>query len=232
MKTGWKQGAGLLLLLVAGLAAAEPVWETVRQASRRGEVSSYVREVPDHDVKSFKGVVEIPLPMPNVIAVLADLENLPQWVFQCERSFRERDWPETVYYVEFHTPWPVNNREAVLRNVVSQDLRTLAVTIATTAVPGFRPESRGKVRVPELNNRFLVEPLPDGWTRVSFETLVDPGGAIPAWMSNWIATSAPRDTLKALAKQAALPRYNLRAEQVRLPGLPRLQAPVLVSRQP
>jgi hypothetical protein len=216
----------LLALLAVGSAWAEPAWETVTQGRQRGEVSSYVREVPGHDVKSFKGVVETPLPMTAILAVLADLNNLPNWVFQCERSRHDLNWPDVVYYLEFHTPWPVNNREAVLRNTVSQDPQTLVVTINTVAIQGYVGASRGRVRIPELNNRFLIEPLKDGGTRVSFETLVDPGGAIPAWVSNWIATSAPKETLTALLKQAMLPQYRHRkAEAVRLPGLPDLVAP-------
>lgn len=221
-----KTTASGMILLAVCTAWAEPAWEPVTQARHRGEVSSYVREVPGHDVKSFKGVVDAPFPMTAILAVLADINNLPNWVFQCERARHDPAWPDVVYYMEFHTPWPVNNREAVLRNTVSQDPQTLTVTINTVAIPGYVGPSRGRVRVPELNNRFVIEPLKDGGTRVSFETLVDPGGAIPAWMSNWIATSAPKDTLNALLKQAALPQYRNRSvEAVRLPGLPDLKAP-------
>lgn len=218
---------------VSGTAWADSGWETVSQARHRGEVSSYVRVVPGHNVKSFKGVVEAPYPMTAILAVLADIDNLQHWVFQCERARHDNSWPDVVYYMEFHTPWPVNNREAVLRNTPVQDPQTLTVTINTVAVPGYVGASRGRVRVPELNNRFIIEPLKDGGTRVSFETLVDPGGAIPAWMSNWIATSAPRDTLKALLKQAALPQYRHRpVHEVRLPGLPGLKAPPVTGPVP
>lgn len=53
---------------------------------------------------------------------------------------------------------------------------------------------------------------------ISFETLVDPAGSISAWMSNWIATSAPKYTLRALLKQAALPSYQVKVESVHLSG--------------
>ncbi|HQV23389.1 MAG: hypothetical protein H6996_02910 [Moraxellaceae bacterium] len=198
---------------------ADSVWQAVSQAKKRGEVNSYVRDVTGYAVKSFKGVVEAPHPMPHILAVLADIDGLPNWAFQCERAFRQQQWPDAVYYMEFHTPWPVNNREAVLKNTITQDANTFTITIKTVAVQGYMPPSKGKVRVPELNNQFVIEPLKDGWTRITFETLVDPGGAIPAWMSNWIATSAPKETLNALIKQSALPRYQLRAEDVHLAGL-------------
>lgn len=211
--------------LLANPVFADSAWQPVSQAKKRGEVSSYVRDVAGYEVKSFKGVVEAPYPMNYIMAVLADIEGLPNWAFQCKRAFKDSKWPETVYYMEFHTPWPVNNREAVLRNTVTQDLNTFAITIKTVAVQGYMSPSKGKVRVPELNNQFFIEPLKDNWTRISFETLVDPGGAIPAWMSNWIATSAPQETLNALVKQAALPRYQLKAENVKFSGLKTLLMP-------
>jgi hypothetical protein len=210
---------GLLCFFVVLPVGADTAWQSVTQAKKRGEVSSYVREVAGHEVKSFKGVVEAPYPMTSLLAVLADINSLPNWVFQCERAYQEDNWPDVVYYMEFHTPWPVSNREAVLKNTATQDLNTFAVTINTVAINGYVPASKKRVRVPELNNRFYLEPLKDGWTRVSFETLVDPGGAIPAWMSNWIATSAPKETLNALVKQAALPRYQVKAENLHIGGL-------------
>lgn len=210
---------GLLWFFVVLPVCADTAWQSVTQAKKRGEVSSYVREVAGHAVKSFKGVVEAPYPMTSLLAVLADINSLPNWVFQCERAYQEENWPDVVYYMEFHTPWPVSNREAVLKNTATQDLKTFAVTINTVAINGYVPASKKRVRVPELNNRFYLEPLQDGWTRVSFETLVDPGGAIPAWMSNWIATSAPKETLNALVKQAALPRYQVKAENLHIGGL-------------
>ena len=217
---------GLLGLIITTTAWANSDWQTVSQARHRGEVSSYVRDVVGHDVKSFKGIVETSVSMSAVLAVLADIDNLPNWVFQCEQARQEANWPDSVYYMEFHTPWPVNNREAVLRNTTSQDAQTLAITINTIAVTGYVGASRGRVRVPELNNRFLIEPLKDGGTRVSFETLVNPGGAIPAWVSNWIATSAPKETLTGLLKQAALPKYrDAPVESIHLSGLATIKLP-------
>ncbi len=217
---------GWLGVIATTLAWGNPNWETIRQAHQRGEVSSYVRDIAGHDVKSFKGVVETSLPMAAILAVLADVSNLPNWVFQCERARQEASWPESIYYMEFHTPWPVNNREAVLSNNASQDPQTLTVTINTVAVNGYVGASHGRVRVPELNNRFLIEPLKDGGTQVSFETLVNPGGSIPAWVANWIATSAPKDTLNGLLKQAALPKYrNTAVEAIHLAGLTTIKLP-------
>lgn len=57
--------------------SADTAWQTVTQAKKRGEVSSYVREVAGYAVKSFKGVVEAPYPMTSILAVLSDINGLP-----------------------------------------------------------------------------------------------------------------------------------------------------------
>jgi len=218
-------------VVLAALCLSWPVqpaaaWELVSQGTQRGEVTSYVREVPGFAVKSFRGVVETSLPMSAVLAAFSDLEAFPNWVFQCKRVMRQPDWPEPVYYAEFKAPWPVSNREAVLRNQPQQDPQTLAVTVHTTAIGGYVGASSGRVRIPLLDNRFLFEPLRDGGTRISFETLVKPGGSIPAWVSNWVATSAPKETLGGLLRQAALPKYrNRSAANIHVRGLPVLQLP-------
>jgi len=73
---------GLLCFFLVMPVCADTAWQSVTQAKKRGEVSSYVREVADHAVKSFKGVVEAPYPMTSLLAVLADINSLPNWVFQ------------------------------------------------------------------------------------------------------------------------------------------------------
>ncbi|HET8730415.1 MAG TPA: START domain-containing protein [Moraxellaceae bacterium] len=216
----WSGAVALGWICAIGLAWADGPWEVVHQGTKRGEVTSYVKEVDGHDVKAFKGVVEAPVPMSALLAVLTTVDSLPDWVFQCVRARHDAGWPEPVHYLEFHAPWPVSNREVVVRNNYSQDPQTYVVSVNTTAITGYMPPSDGKVRVPELNNRFVFEPLKDGWTRVTFETLVDPGGSLPAWVSNWVATSAPRVTLNGMMKLAAQPRFrNKPVEEIKLPGL-------------
>ena len=64
------------------------------------------------------------------------------------------------------------------------------------------------MRIPALDNRFVVTPLADGWTRVEFRTFVDPGGKVPVWLANLVATKAPLVTLEGLQAQLEKPRFK------------------------
>ena len=154
-------------------------WELVRDARARDDVMTWVRPVPGNPLKAFKGRIEVPLPMLTVMAVLADTENYPQWVFQCDEAHLLPELGPEFVYIHVAGIWPVDDRDMPLRNHVQQNPDTLAVTLTSTVEPDLIPTTRNTVRVPSLNNTFLIEPLSDGWTRVTFQTFVDPGGLYP-----------------------------------------------------
>ena len=81
------------------------------------------------------------------------------------------------------------------------------------------------MRIPALDNQFVLTPMEDGWIRVQFETFVDPGGSVPVWLANLVATRAPYETLEGLKEQLEKPRFaNARREDLpALPGMDQLE---------
>ncbi|MDX1805074.1 MAG: hypothetical protein R3292_13440, partial [Alcanivorax sp.] len=60
--------------------------------------------------------------------------------------------------------------------------------------------------------------------KVRFETFVDPGGRVPVWLANLVATRAPLDTLRGLKAQLRKPRFAqaTRQDLPKLPGIDQL----------
>ena len=77
------------------------------------------------------------------------------------------------------------------------------------------------MRIPALDNQFVITPLADGWVRVKFETFVDPGGNVPVWLANLVSTRAPLVTLEGLKEQLQKPRFAqaTRGDLPELPGM-------------
>ena len=205
-------GVFLSLVLLCGSLAADVDdgdWRKIRQASERDDVSTWVQPVPDNPLNAFKGEIEVPHPMERVMIVLGDIERFPEWVFQCdEAELRLDEWGPEIVRIKINGIWPVSDRDAVARSTIEQDPETLAITIRSFAEDDILAPQDGYVRIPSLDNLFVLTPLDDGWTRVTFRTFVDPGGAIPKWLANFVATRAPLWTLQNMYKQMQHERYQ------------------------
>lgn len=216
---------GLLLLLFACLLSSPAcatsdvaAWQSVRVGEFRSDTSTWSREVPGNPLKAFRGEVELPYSMLEVLAVLADIDNYPRWIYQCDYAWHFRSIADDVVYVRIKGIGPVDDRDVLTRTRLTQDPETLRITVHSWAVQDLYPSHPSAVRMPELENLFILEPLRDDWTRVTFQTFADPGGWIPDWVANMVARNAPRDTLDDLKKRLRNKRYHI-SEVAELPFL-------------
>ena len=202
------------LLLTTPLFAGTD-WELVREGESRGDVTTWVKPIPGNPLKAFRGMIEVPHSMLTAFAVLGDVPRYDEWVFQCDGARLLPDLGNDIAYVHVAGIWPVSDRDIVTRTDFSQDADSLAIDMHSIAVPSLYPPEKGTVRVRHLDNRFTVTPLPDGWTRITFETFADPGGFIPGWLANLVAERAPRDSLNGMARLMQEPQYQItRASQL------------------
>lgn len=195
-------------------------WEKVRGAKHRGDVTTWVRPVPGNPLKAFKGQIEVPYNMLTVLAVFADVERFPEWVFQCDQARLLPEIGFDIAYVHIAGIWPVDARDVVARTSLSQDPDTLAISVHSVAAQNLYPEQKKTVRIPAFDSSFIMEPLNDGWTRITFESFVDPGGAIPAWLANFVAVRAPRDSLEGMRKLMPEAQYQISSSAPLIPQLP------------
>ena len=220
---------GLSCLLLSLPLLAREGWESVATAKAPGEVSTWVRAVEGAQVKEFLGEVEVPHHPLQVLKVLDHVEGFPAWVFRCKRAERI---PGVGVYLQIKGVWPASDRDATLQSRV--EVRADRVAILTTAHPELKPEHEDYVRIPELKNSFEVIPLPGGGSRVLFQTFVGPGGALPKWLSNFVARQGPLETLNNLKKVLGEVQAQPTAD-----GLSRIYTPevladlqVLLARKP
>lgn len=205
----------IMMPLVAGLlwqpahAEQQHPWELVQEAEGRDGVTTWTRKVDGFTLKAFKGQTEVPYSMLTVLAVIADVERFPEWVFQCDDARLLPEVGENVAYVHIKGIWPVSDRDVATETLVTQDPETLAIELATRNGDDLYPVQEGKVRIPQLKNTFTLEPMDDGWTRITFDTFVDPGGYIPGWLANLVAVRAPRDSLNDMYRLMQEPVYHV-----------------------
>ena len=213
----------LIMLLLLGSPAWASDWQLNHRGDGPGQVTTYVREVSNSPVKAFRGEVRVQASMVSVLAVLTAVDTFPQWIFQSQSARRLASDGQEKIYMRFNGIWPVSDRDVVIGNTFSQDTKGV-ITLHSTNLANQVKKNSNCVRIPDLDNRFVLTPLAGGGVKVRFETFVDPGGRVPVWLANLVATRAPLDTLRGLKAQLRKPRFAqaTRQDLPKLPGIDQL----------
>lgn len=195
------------LLLPAFALAADP-WRLV---SDHDGVRVYMQQVEGSRLKTFRGVTEIEIKdWQSIGAVINDYANAPRWLHYVSavqeigrRSPLDRD---LIFQTDM--PWPVADREAVVRGRSWNPPGTSDTVIRFENAPTLLPPNEDYVRFPAFNARFDFHWLGGHRVQVTYELVADPGGYIPDWIANIVLKDAPYLTLKRFAKVIDLPGYQ------------------------
>ncbi|WP_345085630.1 START domain-containing protein, partial [Nemorincola caseinilytica] len=108
---------------------------------------------------------------------------------------------ELIYYTEKKMPWPLSNRDVVMQMKLVLD--TVAGTLIMTAhsIENMVPLKSGVVRVPASEVTWKVSTISPGTMKIEYSAQADPGGTVPAWVTNMFLTKGPYETFTNLRKQ-------------------------------
>jgi uncharacterized protein YndB with AHSA1/START domain len=223
-------GAGALCALVAliGVAGAsgaeEPdgargPWQLVR--SDKGIVV-HRRTVAGSQLKEFRGIGVIEAPVSAVMAVLNDSEHRREWMAESkeQRTLEQIDLTTVVLYSRLAAPWPVADRDLVMRATTRFEAAQsrVVIEISSTTHPSA-PPVKGVVRMPSMQAHWHLSPVLGGkWTHAEYQVHVNAGGSLPTWLANLSSKKIPYDTIAALQKQVKQRQYP--EYQSKIEGLP------------
>ena len=192
------------LFLIAGSAQASD-WQFLKT---KKDVKVYKKEVPGSPLVAFKGIMVMPTPIAKVAQVLldTDTETKKQWIDMIEefRVLEEGDY-YGVSYSSYGLPWPLADRDYVVRSELVIDNQKNQVTVELKSVDHPKAPATSGVRATLIGSRYLLQPMGEDKTLVTVEIQTDPKGMLPSWLVNLIQADWPSNTLSALAEQAAKP---------------------------
>lgn len=202
---------GLALALLVALTGASVVsrpalaWQLVHaEDSLRVEQ----REYPGSPLLEVRGVLRLRTTLNAVMALLRDAAYNDQWVYRSggARILLQEGYPSAYVYGVVDAPWPMQDRDTVVRFDYQQDPVTRVVLITITNFPDYVPPVDGLVRVPEFGGFWQLEPDAAGWVRVTYQVRGHPGGMIPVWLANRAASRSVVETLRNMP--GAVRRYT------------------------
>jgi hypothetical protein len=184
-------------------------WQVVETSSRGIVVRKRVGASEDA-LSAFQGEGVIRGNVLQVLAVILDAAQVEHWAYGITDAARitgprgagQADGDELLYLYS-DTPWPVRDRDMVVRREVDVLKPAEAFRVRMHCVANGRPERDGVVRVRRCHSQFTLVRATDDTTRVVYETELDPAGSVPGWASRWVAKTAPLRTLEALEARAS-----------------------------
>jgi hypothetical protein len=168
-----------------------------------------LRREPDREFPTFRGVGRIAAPMWDVFAVVLDVDSHTQWMHQCAAARVVENESKRVRYVYNRTdaPWPVADRDVVVRSEVTFPKNGAEIHLDFKGVPGKHIPMIGVIRMPFMRGSYHLEAKGENETSVEYQVNADPGGTIPDWLVERVTRDLPMHTVA-----------NLRAHSVRRAG--------------
>ncbi|MBC7776730.1 MAG: START domain-containing protein [Phycisphaerae bacterium] len=171
-------------------------------------VKVYYRKTSD--IYELKLVTSLKVSLSGLVTLLSEVDNYPKWGYKVSESRELKkvsDW-ETYYYSRLDFPWPLDDRDIVVRSRVEQDPVTRRITATSVAVPDYLPTNKSVVRMRNAHTTWTLVPGLGGWTYVEYYIYSDPGGSLPDWLVNMALDVGPRETIKNIRSFVQQEKYQ------------------------
>lgn len=163
-------------------------------------VTAYTRGVAGSDFREFKVETTIDTTVDALIAMQRDVKNHTKWIDSVKTAELIKEDADNYYtHTVANAPWPVKDRDSAVRNAITRHDENSA-TIAFTSDNSLAPTKKGCERVGAVKGTWQFTSVGNGKVDLIYSAHIDPGGNIPAWLSNKFSIDVPFNTIKALVK--------------------------------
>ena len=195
-------------------------WEKVKS-----EAGVEVFEKQINGKVAFRGIGLMEGDPAKLVGVLENPARWKDWIdnFQSGRLLEKKNDFHKVFYQAFDSPFPVSDRDLIYESKIScgDEGRTFLVEMRSVR-HALAPKTVG-VRVNLTYASYRIEVIGKERMKVTFETMSDPGGSIPGFMTNWATRSYPVTLFEGLEEKSREPIKRKPPSKVEEGGLRRFQ---------
>ena len=158
------------------------------------------RQIAGSAVRVVRTEVDINAPFDRVFALLLDASQRPRWDTVCAEAsvHKQLSDSEDIIYIVNDLPWPVSDRDMVLRRQWSMTADGSQARIHASAENQLLPRVEGRVRVEKAEGVWTVLRTGASTVRVRAVLHAEPGGPIPSWLMNTLAVQGPYNAMAKL----------------------------------
>lgn len=195
-------------MLSFALAAQSPAQPWTFKHEKSGIKVFYKDE--DTGIYDLKLVFSVHASMHALATLLTDVESYTKWVYKTNESWRVRTVSDTemYYYNSSDFPWPMSDRDVVVRSNISYNPETKTLISASKAVSGQVDLRKDRVRMDVTDTRWHCADKGNGDIEIEYTLKSDPGGVLPDWLVNMALDWGPVETMKNLKKMLNEEKYR------------------------
>jgi START domain len=176
-------------------------WQVIDQD--RG-ITISKRQVPGFALPAFRGQGRIKGNVLQVLSVMLDLKAVEKWAHGVGSSkpLQRIDERTNLVYVTSDLPWPVRERDMIVRSVVEVLKPKEQFRLSLDCEPEAKAET-SMIRVKQCHSTLTLKKVDEQTTEVDYVMTLDPGGYLPRWATEFVSKNTPRKTLVMLEERAA-----------------------------
>ena len=193
----------LILCLLKTPLALGIQWEYIHT---KENVEVYRRDVANSELIAVKGRTVLPYARSEVLSLMIDHTRRHLWVDRLDSIERIKIYDgklDAVSYYKVDLPWPVSDRDFVVRTRIWYEPKTDAIMSETRSVEGIKPEQRSYVRAFSHQSTVSLKKASDNETHIEVIASIDPRGNLPTWLVNYLQTKWAHVTLTRLKETLA-----------------------------
>jgi ribosome-associated toxin RatA of RatAB toxin-antitoxin module len=196
--------ARLVILLLVFLSLAsfkKQVNDWVYEREKKG-IKVFTRKGKWGNFRDSRATMLVTSKPEQLLSVLTDFDNYKSWYPRCSASriVARLNENEMIVQMHFNAPWPIKDRDCVIRVRVQKD-KDGTITIFQTSEPKYIREESDVVRIQQIQAVWKLSPR-NGGTEVTNEYSSNPGGNIPDWMTNTQSVETPIATFESLQEKS------------------------------
>ena len=192
------------LLLSSNSIAGDESWSM--RIDKQG-IQVHTIATPGSKFLTFKGEGTVSASLNAVVYLMRDIENMKNWLHSSYdiRVLEEIDPATRLIYMKNKAPI-VKDRELILTQrfvKLSDDIVVVELISKADALV----KNDDYVRVPDFKGSWVLKRSDDKTTHVTYTGVGDPGGLLPAALSNFMVPDTPYQSIKKI-RQQPLEKYN------------------------
>jgi hypothetical protein len=133
---------------------------------------------------------------------LLDVPSYTKWQYNMIEStlLTRISNQEMTYRTVVDAPWPVDNRELIVKYLSTKDTVQQTMDIVIQSIQSDYPKQEDVVRVPSSYGTWHIVKIGDN-LKVNYSLRIDPGGSLPAWVVNMAMADGPHQSFRNLKRE-------------------------------
>ena len=135
----------------------------------------------------------------DALKVLRDDRSIAQWMNGTKEYYRVRTIDNTHWYsyIQFATPWPLNNRDIIIKYEVTEELQDGKIVIRMTGDPYVIQVFDGVKRILHMVGSWTVTDLGNNTVKVEYVMFSNQKPEFPRWITDPIIQKSLVKTMTA-----------------------------------